>query len=218
MSGVVMTASVSDSETLTVAGVAAGDHARTKSGQNPDNDAGLRERGWLPGQVDPARAARMQDQSARRREHEDGPPPVWTPGWVEVRYIAAFRTVLSLPIPTGPKSYGSNWPAILHEFEDHVGQVSTGELGKGRNRVIRGAPIEEIAAMEKVFEWALTVMRPYPVDSKLLQAWALFRALGRDPDWLAGRLKLTPRTMRRRRRQAASLCAARLSKASVRPF
>lgn len=210
--------SVSESETIAVAGVDAGDEARTKPGQNPDNDAGLRKRGWLPGQVDPDRATRMQEISALRRHQPDGPPSAWDAGWVEARYVAAFRTVLSLPIPTGPKAFGSNWPPILHEFEDQVGQVSTGELGKGRNRVTRGAPVEEIAAMEKVFEWALTVMRPYPADSKLLQAWALFRALGRDPDGLAGRLRLTPRTMRRRRRQAATLCAARLNKASVRPF
>ncbi|MGA0564158.1 hypothetical protein ACO2RV_17065 [Ancylobacter sp. VNQ12] len=193
-------------------------HPRTKTGQNPDIDASLREKGWMPGQVDPAKAAQMLERSARRNDLQDGPPAVWSAGWVEVRYIAAFRTCLSLPIPTGPKAYGSNWPPILHEFEDQVGQASTGELGKGRNRVTRGAPIEEISAMYKVFEWALTVMRPYPVDSKMLQAWALFRSLGRDPDALATRLGVSERTFRRRRRQAATLCAERLNRLSVRTF
>jgi hypothetical protein len=208
----------SDDETVDTLEVEAGADARTKSGQNPDIDASLREKGWIPGQVDPAKAARMQERSERRRQHEDGPPPTWTPGWVEFRYMAAFRTCLSLPIPTGPKAFGSNWPPILREFKDHVGQVETGEIGKGRNRITRGAPIEEIAAMGKVFDWAMTVMRPYPFESKMLQAWALFRVLGKDPDSLAARLSVSERTFRRKRRQAANLCAERLNRLSVRTF
>lgn len=218
MIGVVPMASGSDDETLDAPELAGGDDARTVSGQIPDIDASLRAKGLMPGQVDPDRAARMRERSARLRHHEDGPPPTWTPAWVEARYVAAFRTCLSLPIPTGPKAFGSNWPPILHEFGDHVGQASTGEIGKGRNRVTRGAPIEEIAAMEKVFEWALTVMRPYPVESKMLQAWALFRALGKDPDSLAARIGASERTFRRRRRQAATLCAERLNRLSARTF
>lgn len=218
MIGVMRMHSISDVESLENASVEADPHGRTKPGQNPDIDASLRAKGLMPGQVDPARAARALELSERRRHHEDGPPPIWTPRWVEHRYIAAFKTVLSLPIPTGPKGFGNNWPPILHEFEDQVGQVATGELGKGRNRVTRGAPMEEIAAMEKVFAWALTVMREYPVESKMLQAWALYRALGRDPDSLAGRVSMSERTFRRRRREAANLCAAMLNKASVRTF
>lgn len=210
--------SASDDETVDAPELEAGDDARTDSGQIPDVDASLRAKGLMPGQVDPDKAARMQERSEQRRRHDDGPPPVWTPGWVELRYVAAFRTCLSLPIPTGPKAYGSNWPPILHEFGDHVGQAASGEIGKGRNRVTRGAPIEDIAAMGKVFDWAFTVMRPYPVDSKMLQAWALFRVLGRDVDTLAERLGVSERTFRRRRRQAASLCAERLNRLSVRTF
>lgn len=72
--------------------------------------------------------------------------------------------------------------------------------------------------MGKVFDWAFTVMQPYPVDSKMLQAWALFRALGKDVDTLAERLGVSERTFRRRRRSAASLCAERLNRLSTRTF
>lgn len=196
----------------------AGGDDRTKTGQIPDIDASLRAKGWMPGQVDPGKAARMQEASERRRRRKEGPPDEWDALWVGERMTRSYRTLFATTGHVGPQGYSSYWPPILSEFEDLVAQVSTGEMGRGRNRPVRGAPIDEIGAMNKVILWPMTVLLPFPEERRILQRWAICKALNLPLTDEAARSGYSYTHWRRLRDDAANLCAAMLTKASVKPF
>lgn len=194
------------------------DSDRTEAGQIADIVRRQRALGIVPGQVDPEAAERMAARSERFRDGAEEVPDLWNAGWLGRRIVGAYRTLLALRITVGPKSYGSNWPAMIFEFHDQVGQAATGELTKGRNRVVRAAPIDEISRMDKVFELPGTVLKGAPEDCRILMRWGAWRADNRDLEPLADEFGMTYRTWRRHRREAANRCAARLNEASVRPF
>lgn len=198
--------------------LAGGDDDRTDSGQIPDIDASLRAKGLMPGQVDPDRAARMREASENRRHGDDEPPAEWTGEWVRKRMVRAHRVLSATEGPVGPQGYSSYWPAIRRDFGDLVAQVDTGEIGRGRNRPIRGASIDEIGAMEKVILWPMTVLKDFPEDARILGRWAFCKAFNLSIEDEAARSGFSYAHWRRLRDEAANLCAAMLTKASVKPF
>ncbi len=72
--------------------------------------------------------------------------------------------------------------------------------------------------MHQVIEWPMTVLKGYPEDARILGRWAFCKAFNLNIEAEAARSGYSYTHWRRLRDDAANLCAAMLTKASVKPF
>lgn len=103
------------------------------------------------------------------------PPQQWTARHVGLRLVEAHDVLRRLPMTTGPKAEGSNWPEYIHEAGELAIQAGAGTLWLGRKRVRLSTTADEIARMHEVLGWLLEFQAIAPA----LNAWAFDAAIGR---------------------------------------
>jgi hypothetical protein len=109
----------------------------------------------------------------------DRPPPQWTPDWVRLRLVEAFRIERRLP---SMARYGvrSSWPSITPEFSD---VVARGELASERVLEVWAnakSPVyaAEIERMEQAFAWLPQCLLRHEAERLCLVQWAKAKAFG----------------------------------------
>lgn len=135
-----------------------------------------------PGQVAPAIAARMAARTAAFLAERRRVPDHWTPEWVGERMTEAFRTLLSLPVPTRPRAFGNAMPNYLYEAGDYVHQVQGGTYGDSIT-VYPGVTTQEVVRMEQALQWPMLYLRGDPPAARAVNIAALAAALGKGQAW-----------------------------------
>jgi hypothetical protein len=120
-----------------------------------------------------------------------------------VRLVEGLRTLALLPTRRGPREYGNHWPDWMYEWEDFLAQQETEQEEKDRanrkqNRTRLSPSSIEITRMEQVIAWPARYLRDVPQLLRTVQLVALSRSRHRDVGWVARRLRLPGRLVRRR--------------------
>lgn len=149
-----------------------------------DDQAFLRRRGLLPGQVaTPDETDRIR---ARYGRDEYVKPDIWNMMHVDRRLQDAFTVLHRLPGRIGPKQHGSAMPAYTHEWGDYLAQAEgEREAKRARNRVEyrhRGASLPEVTAMDQALGWSGRYLSADPDAAKCAQLAGLWKALELDFD------------------------------------
>jgi hypothetical protein len=116
-------------------------------------------------------------------------PTAWNAAHVGLRVTEAFVTVLKTTTPGRRLGYVSTWPAILHSFDDLVGQQEQGELERTmqmQNHVRVAPTAQEIARMEAAIGWPMKYLSTnYLQLCEAVNAVSLAHAFGTDAGWVA---------------------------------
>jgi hypothetical protein len=116
------------------------------------------DRVLLPGQVDPARAARLVAESERRRRRRKFAPAAWTPGLVRERLLEARRLIDRMAIPWKPRGHKNTMPAYRHDANDAWANwlewsQTDSAFARDRNRVAFAASADQVSRLEEAIGW-----------------------------------------------------------------
>jgi hypothetical protein len=103
----------------------------------------------------------------------DGPTPTeWTPEQVGKFLTDAFRIVHRLPKP-GPRSYGSNWPAIVRDADDLAGWTA-GDRDELQRLALRRIPptASQLEKTDKVLAWLDRLRSENAEQATMVMYWA----------------------------------------------
>jgi hypothetical protein len=150
-------------------------------------------------------------------------PPSWTGPHVGVRLVEGLRTLALLPTRRGPREYGNHWPDWIYEWEDLLAQQEIEQEEKDRanrkqNRTRLSPSSVEIARMEQVIAWPAHYLRSFPQLLRTVQLAALARARHRDLHWVARKLSVPGRLVRRWNREGVDKIALGLIRDRVPVF
>ena len=129
-------------------------------------------------------------------------PPFWTGLHGAVRLVEGLRTLALLPTQRGPREYGNHWPDWMYEWEDLLAQQEIEQEEKDRanrkqNRTRLSPSSVEIARMEQTITWPARYLKDVPQLLRVVQLAALACARHRDLRWVASRLRLPGRLVRK---------------------
>jgi hypothetical protein len=129
-------------------------------------------------------------------------PPVWIGTHVGLRLVEAMRTLTRLSIGPNGSGFGSAWPAYRYEWIDELAQASSDETqqlqeANARNwtKIIPSG--EEIARMEMAIMWPARYLRDIPHLLRVVGTVAHARARYREMRWVAHRMHMPQRLVRR---------------------
>lgn len=154
----------------------------------------------------------------RNTSRRNGTPPT-----VGKRLVEGLRTLRLMPVPPGPRAFGSGWPAYAHDWADLLAQQEADEEQKAAdqreaNHVrLRPSSIES-ARMEQAICWPARYLHAFPQLVRTVQAVAVSRSRDRDMEHAARRLKLPGRLVRRWNTEGLDLIARGLRSDRVRLF
>jgi hypothetical protein len=138
---------------------------------------------------------------------DGGPAPEYVPErrdgpHVGKRLVEGLRTLMLMPMPSGPRATGSHWPAYAHDWADLLAQQEADAEQRQRdqreaNRTQLRPSSTEISRMEQAICWPARYLREFPQLIRTVQAVAAGRARDRDMEHAARRLRLPGRVVRR---------------------
>ena len=135
-------------------------------------------------------------------DHRPAPeyvPPRWDGPHVGKRLVEGLRTLRLMPMPRGPREFGSAWPQWMVEWEDRLAREEAERVKEQevQNRVRLRPSSIEIMHSEISIAWPGHFLIQFPQLLRAVQMCTLARSYERDNRWAAHRLGIPERLVRR---------------------
>lgn len=158
----------------------------------------------------------------------DGPPPPeyipdeWDGPHVGNWLKKAFKTLAALPGGNGGGKLGF-WPQMYDDPEDDTEQVHECidkiDPLDSASRITKGKPsARDISLMEEVISWPGAFLAHDPEAARTVQRVAFYKAMDKDMDTVARRMRRKPKELRADNRAGLDMIATALRRAQVPVF
>jgi len=112
-----------------------------------------------------------------------------------------WRTLAIMPMPRGPRPFGSHWPAYAHDWADLLAQQEADQEQKQldqreANRTRLRPSSVEIMRMEQAIVWPAHYLLEIPQLLRTVGACAFVKSRGQDLEAASRRLRYGLRTVR----------------------
>jgi hypothetical protein len=159
-------------------------------------------------------------------DHRPAPdyvPACWDGPHVGKRLVEGLCTLALMPLPRGPRPFGSHWPGYAHDWADLLAQQEADAEQKRKDqRAANHTPLRpssvEIAHMEEAICWPARYLRHYPQLVRTVQQVAVARIRDCDTEHAARRLRLPGCIVRRWNAEGLGMIARGLRVDRVRIF
>jgi hypothetical protein len=150
-------------------------------------------------------------------------PPFWIGPHVGKRLAEAMHTLRAIPINGVPQAFGNSWPEYRIEWTDQLAQLEGDQAQQEQEAAARNwarviPSSVQIAHMETAISWPAKYLGEVPQLLRVVGAVAHAKARYREMPWVAQRLKLPHRLVRRWNNEGLDLIAAGLIRDDVEVF
>jgi hypothetical protein len=148
-------------------------------------------------------------------------PEYWTGPHVGLRLVEAFKTLANMP-DVGFGSSRGFWPAYLYEWHDLLAQEesdaqSKDDAASALNRAKIRPSARDVSRMEQAISWPGRYCISVPC-ARIVQRVAFYRSRDMDAHMLARKMRLDPKSLRKRNREGLDIIAIGLRRDKVRVF
>jgi hypothetical protein len=148
-------------------------------------------------------------------------PEYWTGPHVGLRLVQAFKTLANMPDTRTGSSRGF-WPAYFYEWDDLLAQQqsdaqSKDDAASALNRAKIRPSARDVSRMEQAISWPGRYCTSVPC-ARIVQRVAFYRSRDMDAHMLARKMRLDPKSLRKRNREGLDIIAIGLRRDKVRVF